>query len=46
MNAVIDVPASLSPTCVALANESEKVAAKPGQVIVGTLRVRGANVCA
>ncbi|KAE9344936.1 hypothetical protein PF008_g8996 [Phytophthora fragariae] len=33
-------PASLSPTRAALASASEKAAAKPGQVIVGPLRIR------
>ncbi|KAI9979744.1 hypothetical protein PInf_027995 [Phytophthora infestans] len=40
---VIDAPsrqASLSPTRAALASASEKAAAKPGQVIVGALRIR------
>ncbi|KAG6597751.1 uncharacterized protein IUM83_07744 [Phytophthora cinnamomi] len=40
---VIDVPstpASLSPTRAALASASEKAAAKPGQVVVGPLRIR------
>lgn len=36
-------PASLSPTRAALASASEKAAAKPGQVIVGPLRIQGTN---
>ncbi|KAG6947155.1 hypothetical protein JG687_00016293 [Phytophthora cactorum] len=40
---IVDAPsvtASLSPTRAALASASEKAAAKPGQVVVGTLCIR------